>query len=199
MARDFLYDRGMMNITFRCPCCEQTVKASFAPPMTTLECPQCQSTAIVPEGAMRVGETEGKYDVANSPGPARKGQEAGSRWQLHRCLVCPSHDLFVRKDFPQRVGVTIVVVGFAGFLAANYFYMKYLAFGLLFATALIDVLLYFCVGEALVCYRCGAHYRGVGDLGDHTGFELETHERYRQMAARMAEAGVDRHEAKPEA
>ncbi|MCE9554912.1 MAG: hypothetical protein K8T91_16280 [Planctomycetes bacterium] len=184
-----------MTVTFRCPRCEQTVKATLTPMMTSLECPQCQATASVPEGAMSVGEAEGKDQVA----PSQKGRRASSHWQLHRCLVCPSRDLFVRKDFPQRLGIAIVVVGFAGFLAANFFYLKYLAFGFLFATALIDVFLYFWVGEALVCYRCGAHYRGVEDLGDHAGFELETHERYRQMAARMAEAGVDRHEAKPEA
>jgi hypothetical protein len=162
----------MINATFRCPHCEQTVKASLAPTMTSLACPYCLATATIPEDAIHVVE----------PGPA-----GSNGLQIHRCLVCPSRDLFIRKDFPQRLGIAIVVLGFAGFLIANYFYLKYLAFGFLFATALIDVFLYFWVGEALVCYRCGAHYRGVQDLGDHTGFQLETHERYRQLAARMAE------------
>jgi len=164
--------KGMINVTFRCPHCEQTVKASLAPAMTSLECPWCHATANVPEGAVYLGDP---------------GQAGSASVQVQRCLVCPSRDLFVRKDFPQRLGIAIVVAGFVGFLLANYFYLKYLAFGFLFATALIDVFLYFWVGEALVCYRCGAHYRGVQDLGDHTGFQLETHERYRQMAARLAE------------
>jgi len=162
-----------MNVTFRCPRCEQTVKVSLSPAMSSLECPRCHATAAVPEGAICTPE---------QAQPELKGQ-------VHRCLVCPSRDLFVRKDFPQRLGIAIVVLGFAGFLIANFFYLKYLAFGFLFATALIDVFLYFWVGEALVCYRCGAHYRGLQDLGGHTGFQLETHERYRQMAARMG-AGV---------
>lgn len=190
---------GMMNVTFRCPRCEQTVRAAIAPSITSLECPLCHATASVPEGAISVGEADDKDQAGSSPSPSLKGMRGSSHWQLHRCLVCPSRDLFVRKDFPQRLGIAIVVVGFAGFLAANYFYLKYVAFGFLFATALIDVLLYFWVGEALVCYRCLAHYRGVEDLGDHTGFELETHERYRQMAARMAEGGADRQPTKPEA
>ena len=180
-----------MNVTFRCPRCEETVKAALSAGMTSLECPQCGATAAVPEDAIGAGEPEGGRDWSRASGEAKSRSGEGGDTpgvQLRRCLVCPSRDLFVRKDFPQRLGIAIVVVGFGGFLAANFYYLKYLAFGFLFATALIDVLLYFCVGEALVCYRCGAHYRGVEDLGDHTGFELETHERYRQMAARMGEA-----------
>ena len=176
-----------MNVTFRCPRCEQTVKSALSAGMTSLECPQCGASATVPDDAIGVGEAGS--DAIPSPDPSLEGRGAGvAGMQLRRCLVCPSQDLFLRKDFPQRLGIAIVVVGFAGFLVANFYYMKYLAFGFLFATALIDVLLYFCVGEALVCYRCAAHYRGVEDLGDRTGFELETHERYRQMAARLGEA-----------
>jgi hypothetical protein len=45
--------------------------------------------------------------------------------------------------------------------------------------------LYQLVGFALVCYRCHAHYRGVRGLDSHAPFRLETHERYRQQAARL--------------
>lgn len=104
---------------------------------------------------------------------------------LKQCLVCGSQDLFVRKDFPQRLGVGIVVVGFIASSIAWSQYMTYLTFAILFATAAIDVVLYLLMGEALVCYRCHAEYRMVEGLQHHEGFNLETHERYRQMAARM--------------
>lgn len=110
---------------------------------------------------------------------------------LQTCPACGCRDLFIRKDFPQRLGVGLVLVGFGGFLAANYFHHPYAAFGFLFATAAIDVLLYMVVGDALVCYRCGAHYRGAKNLAEHSAFQLETHERYRQLAARL-KASPDR-------
>ena len=105
--------------------------------------------------------------------------------ELKRCAVCRSSDLFIRKDFPQRLGVAIVVMGFFASSVAWYRYEIYLAFGILFTTAAIDIVLYLLVADALVCYRCGAQYRRVGNLTDHGAFELETHERYRQLAARM--------------
>jgi hypothetical protein len=37
-----------------------------------------------------------------------------------------------------------------------------------------------------MCYRCGAQYRGVADMESHGQFNLETHEKYRQMGARLS-------------
>ena len=54
-------------------------------------------------------------------------------------------------------------------------------FGILFATALIDVVLYLTVGNLLQCYRCQAQYRGVPGLENHEPFDLETHEKHRQQ------------------
>jgi hypothetical protein len=95
--------------------------------------------------------------------------------------------LFVRKDFPQVVGVAVVIFGGIASSIAWYFYRVYLTFGILFAIAAIDVLLYKIVGESLTCYRCHAQYRGVAGLKRHGAFELETHERYRQQTARLAQ------------
>jgi hypothetical protein len=105
--------------------------------------------------------------------------------RLTRCLVCPSTDLFVRKDFPQRLGVTIVVLGFAVSCITWYLYWVMATFAVLFATALADLALYLIVADSLVCYRCGARYREVDESNQHARFNLETHERYRQQAARM--------------
>ncbi len=107
---------------------------------------------------------------------------------MQRCLVCPSTDLFVRKDFPQRVGVLIVTVGIIGSSIAWYHADLLWTFGILFATALIDVLLYTFVGDALMCYRCQAQYRGVAEMDAHGMFDLETHERHRQLTARLQSA-----------
>lgn len=124
--------------------------------------------------------------VIDIPPEAVTEVDGGER--LLHCLVCPSRELFIRKDFPQRLGIAIVVVGFVLSSIAWYDSRPLWAYAILFATAGLDVLLYATMGEALVCYRCNAHYRGLGSLDEHAGFNLETHERYRQLAARQSAA-----------
>ena len=63
-----------------------------------------------------------------------------------------------------------------------------ITFGILFGTALLDVLLFFFMPNCLSCYRCGARYRGPGIADAFAGFDLETHEKHRQIAARTARA-----------
>jgi DNA-directed RNA polymerase subunit RPC12/RpoP len=126
----------------------------------TLDCSHCHQRVAVPADAI-------------------EGQ------QIRRCLVCPSRDLYARKDFPQRLGVALVIIGFVGSSIAWANYHVLWTFAILFATALVDLLLYIVMGESLTCYRCSAQYRGFEEIERHGGFELETHERYRQMAARM--------------
>ena len=150
-----------MNVTFTCPKCETDVRLEVAAENSAIRCPHCRQDISYPANA---------YD--------------GN--QLSRCLVCPSNDLFVRKDFPQRVGVAIVVVGFAASSVAWAYTLPIWTFGILFATALIDVVLYAIVPDALMCYRCGAQYRTVPGMQRHGAFNLETHERHRQQTARLA-------------
>jgi ribosomal protein L37AE/L43A len=150
-----------MNATFFCPKCEKPSVAEVSSGTTTLDCTACGQQLSVPADAVRAGK-------------------------IFRCLCCPSTDLFVRKDFPQRLGVTIVVLGIVASTIAWALQKPFLTYAILFATALIDLLLYLTMPDALMCYRCGAIYRGV-DLTDHGAFSLETHERYRQQAARLAQ------------
>ena len=109
----------------------------------------------------------------------------GAPPQLRRCLVCPSTELFVRKDFPQRVGLAIVVAGLAASCVAWAWRELVLTFAILFGTALVDVVLYLVMPDCLSCYRCGARYRGAGVRGSFGGFDLETHEKHRQQTARL--------------
>ncbi|MCA9103087.1 MAG: hypothetical protein R3C10_12625 [Pirellulales bacterium] len=154
-----------MNLTHTCSECGQPNTVELVDGADRVVCPHCDHTVEIPPGAFSSGA-------------------------VHRCLVCPSTDLYVRKDFPQQLGVAIVVVGFAVSCVTWYFYLTAATFSVLFATALIDVVLYLFVGNALMCYRCGATYRDVEGLDEHGGFDLETHERYRQESARLAETAA---------
>ena len=149
-----------MHVTWKCPDCEQTSRQGLDD-RVELVCPGCDRRWPLAEAVSAPGEVE-------------------------RCVVCRGTDLFVRKDFSQRLGLAIIVLGFLASSVAWYFYMKYLTFAILFATALIDVVLFLWVANLLQCYRCHAEYRGV-NLHPHEPFHLETHERHRQQRARLAQ------------
>lgn len=157
-----------MNITFLCPECGKGTRQDLSPATDVLNCSQCGQQIAVPADAVR-GQT------------------------VKQCLVCPSRDLYVRKDIPQRLGVGIVVLGILASSIAWAYYQPLWTFGILFATALIDLVLFFLVGNSLMCYRCQAQYRGVDEMEAHGAFNLETHERYRQMAARLSQSPVRQH------
>jgi hypothetical protein len=152
-----------MNVTFRCPHCDQIGRVEFDAQTAEMACPHCQATWPVPAGAVTAEK-------------------------LSQCLVCPSTELFIRKDFSQQLGVAIVVVGIAISTVFWFYRMPIWTFGVLFATALIDVVLYLVVGNVLHCYRCQAQYREVPGLEDHAPFDLETHEKHRQQRIRLEQA-----------
>jgi hypothetical protein len=151
-----------MHVSYTCPVCQRAVRAPLASDVSEFDCSNCGQQVKVPAGAISAG-------------------------QIRRCLVCPSTELYARKDFPQRLGVALVVIGFVGSSIAWANYQVFWTFAILFATALIDLVLYVVMGESLTCYRCQAQYRGFEQIERHGGFDLETHERYRQMAARLKE------------
>ena len=155
-----------MNVTYRCPSCQQTTEAEFGPQSANVACARCGTQIEIPPGAVTAE-------------------------RLSRCLVCPSTELFVRKDFSQALGVTIVVIGFAISSVFWYYRMPLWTYGVLFTTALIDVVLYVTVGNLLHCYRCQAQYRDVPGLAQHEPFDLETHEKHRQQKARLEHAERD--------
>ena len=152
-----------MNVTFRCPSCDQPAIAEFGPESAEIACCRCGVKFPVSKGSV-------------------------TDKQVAQCLICPSTELFIRKDFPQVLGVVIVVLAAVVSSVFWYLHMPRWTYGTLFLAAFVDLLLYVFVGNQLQCYRCQAQYRGVPGLGNHEPFDLETHEKYRQQTARLAEA-----------
>ena len=100
------------------------------------------------------------------------------------CLVCGNHELYKKKDFPHWLGLSILTFACVGFLVTNALYQQWWTWAILIGSAVFDGLLYLWVGDAVVCYRCNAHYRGVTPLPEHQPFELIIGERYRQERIR---------------
>ena len=148
-----------MNVTFACPVCERPSRITIPPTATTWQCPGC-------EHRLEIGPADG---------------------DLSRCAVCGNAELFKKKDFPHWLGLTILTVACLGFMLLMAFYQQWWAWVVLIGSALIDGGLYLWVGDAVVCYRCGAIHRGIVPRPAHKPFELIVGERYRQERLRREE------------
>lgn len=153
---------AFMNVSFVCPKCDRPCRVEFDDNQSveSIGCAYCGRSVKVPPGAVENG-------------------------RIHACLLCPSQELFVRKDFSQRLGITIIAIGFVASAITWFFHYIVATYAILFASAMIDVGLFLVVGNVLECYRCHAHYRDLAGLSEHGAFNLETHERHRQQLIRL--------------
>lgn len=103
---------------------------------------------------------------------------------LSNCVLCGTGDLYKKKDFPHWLGMSLLVGACLLSVLTYGMYEKWLTWAILIGTAVFDGVLYLCVGDAVVCYRCNAHYRGVAPSDAHQPFELTVGERYRQERIR---------------
>jgi hypothetical protein len=104
---------------------------------------------------------------------------------LEACPKCGCTDLFVRKDFPQKLGLAVVILAGATFLVlAAWRQMFWIGALVLLLAAAIDAVLFLIVGKITVCYRCRAEFR-VAVNPKHEGFELAVGEKYRTSVTRV--------------
>jgi hypothetical protein len=92
---------------------------------------------------------------------------------IDRCPVCSGSDFYLRKDFDPKIGLGVVIVG--GLISATfYWYGKDLiAYSILAAATLIDLLIYGRLSDVTVCYRCHSEFRGAYPE-KKVGFDLHT-------------------------
>lgn len=154
-----------MLVVFRCPKCDQTQQIAVDSAAETTQpgqiaCLSCDWSRSVTSMSI-----------------------SGNRPST--CLVCGCEDLWRQKDFPQRLGLIFVATAMILYLIASAYLRPALAFGVLLAFALFDLLLFWLMPDVLVCYRCGARYRGATLKEQDSKFNLEIQERYRQEADRL--------------
>jgi hypothetical protein len=147
-----------VKIRFTCPECEAPAQLTVPVP-PSWQCPQCDHLIEV-----------------------RSPVEA-----IPACSLCGNPELYKKKDFPHWLGMSILAVACVLFFALNGLYHQWLAWAVLIASAVFDGGLYLWVGDAVVCYRCGATYHGVAGAGPHRSFDLGVGERYRQERLRREE------------
>jgi hypothetical protein len=149
--------RQALALRFPCPRCECPGKLVLPGP-GAWECPACAHR-------LQVEERDG---------------DGG----LPACVLCGCPDLYRKKDFPHGPGLAILSLACLISFVTYGLYEKWLTWAILIGTALFDGLLYLWVGDVVVCYRCGAQYRGLPVRREHGPHDLGTAERYRQERIR---------------
>jgi hypothetical protein len=122
------------------------------------ECPRCGHLASLSQGA---GEPS-----------------------VQSCVLCGNAELYRKKNFPHWLGLAILTVACLAFIVAHGFYHPWIAWAVLLGSAAFDGLLYLYVGDAVVCYRCGACHTSLPAPSAHQPFDLGVAERYRQERIR---------------
>jgi hypothetical protein len=116
----------------------------------------------------------------------------GGEGGLHHCAVCGNAELYKKKDFPHWLGLTILTTACLASIIPYWLYHQWLTWAILLGSAAFDGLLYLCVGDVVVCYRCGAHHRRYPPGTDPKPFDLGTAERYRQEQIRREQLQADK-------
>jgi ribosomal protein L37AE/L43A len=100
------------------------------------------------------------------------------------CAACRNAELYRQKNFPQWLGLSLLALACGSFFVLQILYLPWIAWAVLLGSAGADGLLYAFVGDALVCYRCGAKHTGLPKCRVYDPFELATAEKYRQERIR---------------
>jgi hypothetical protein len=130
-----------MELRFACPQCGTLNRQSGADQCTVLTCQDCSYVGLMPIGWTIEGEVE-------------------------RCPICGCDGLFKQKDFRQRTGALIALVG-----AALALFTKYVT---LILAALINLALYATANERLVCYVCRTQIVGHRPTSRHRRYDVKT-------------------------
>jgi hypothetical protein len=158
-----------VDIRFSCPACDYPAGRLDPAVRKEWQCPQCDHLVRL----------EGE------PSP-----------ELPACLLCGNGELYKKKDFPHSLGMGILAFACLASTLTYWLYSKWLTWAILIGSAAFDGLLYLWVKDAIVCYRCNAHYCRIPPGSPHAPFELTIHERYRQERARREQMQSAEREAR---
>lgn len=142
-------------------------------------CPKAPCRGRIDTRAARSGRIETRCPVCGEVVVLQVPEALPADRTVTRCALCPSEAFFIRRDFPQRLGLALVIL-FA--LVASVFYYREnipATFGILAAAVVVNLAIYPFTGRVTVCYRCRAEYRRVAYNPDHEEFDLATAEKHK--------------------
>jgi hypothetical protein len=141
----------------------------------TARCPGCNAAlpfdAAVPPSRIRCGGCSRELSIVTTPS-VREDKA------VDRCPVCEGSEFYVRKDFDPQLGLAFVITGAAISALFYFFRLDLIAYSILGAAVLVDLLIYRRLKSVTMCYRCHAEFRGkyprtAGAFDLHTADLLE--------------------------
>ena len=126
-----------MDILAKCPKCDAGLPVSARDAPASIKCGRCGRE--IPLSFSEAVGADAKVDV---------------------CPVCRGADFYIRKDFDPKVGLTVVIIGALISAVFYWFGRDLIAYSILGAAALIDLVVYGRLKDLTVCYRCHSEFRG---------------------------------------
>jgi hypothetical protein len=139
-----------MQVTVRCPGCDASLPFDAGDPPSAIRCGKCQRGT-----------------------PVRVTPAVQQDQGVDVCPVCEGSDFYIRKDFDPRTGLAFVVAGALISAVFYYFDLDLVAYSILGAAVVVDLLIYGRLKLITVCYRCHAEFRGDYPR-TAKGFDLHT-------------------------
>ena len=127
-----------MQLLLKCPKCDAGLPVQATDSPSAIKCGRCG--------------TELPLEISE----ALKADSA-----VDRCPVCNGADFYTRKDFDPKLGLAFVLSGAVISAIFYWFRHDFIAYGILAAAALIDLVAYGRLKEVTVCYRCHSEFRGT--------------------------------------
>ena len=138
----------MIEVAFACPRCGREAGAADLAAAAALACP-CGFSAPVRTGALREGRPV-------------------------RCPLCGDPRLYVQRDFSRKVGIGLLLAGFALAILLGMLLGPWGFFAALAASVGLDTLLWAVAGNVVLCHWCETHLRGGPE--DYPEFDLALHD-----------------------
>jgi len=139
-----------MNLRCSCPHCQQSLDITFNWPSEEPQCSFCHQKLFLNATDLFIQNKK-----------------------LDQCPLCGASHLFKRKDFNQKLGLGLIVLGILG---------AYFTYGIsLLAVTLIDWILFRRIGELGSCYQCKAEWRDSPLIEHLAPFDLEISDYYRNL------------------
>ncbi len=126
-----------MQVTIKCLGCNAPLPVEAAELPSAIQCGRCSRVT-----------------------PVRITDAVAADTAVDRCPVCDGADFYIRKDFDPKTGLAFVVTGAVISGIFYFFEQDLIAYGVLGAAALIDLVIYGRLKLITVCYRCHAEFRG---------------------------------------
>jgi ribosomal protein S14 len=114
--------------------------------------------------------------------------EAG---HLRRCVACGCRHVFVRKDFPQRAGLALVILAAGASVVLFALGQVALSIGVLLAAVVVDQIIGRFTSACVVCYRCRSEFRDLEISPEIEPWNLAIGEKYRPVRVQNADESPD--------